>query len=113
MSNIAQPAGVLTNLQLVRWLLAQGEKVPVIIGYYDAFQAAPTVRAKWYDGVRPTGDLLVDVIDTLPDVSANEVVILADVQAQAVALGIDWEKLVGVAEKLLPIVLDVIFRLRG
>lgn len=113
MSSDARSAGVLTNLQLIRWLLAQGEKVPVVIGYYDAFQAAPTVRAKWYDGVRPTGDLLVDVIDTLPDVSANEVVILADVQAQAVALGIDWEKLVGVAEKLLPIVLDVIFRLRG
>lgn len=113
MSSEARPAGVLTNLQLVRWLLAQGEKVPVIIGYYDAFQAAPTVRAKWYDGVRPTGDLLVDVIDTLPDVSANDVVMLADVQAEATAQGVDWNKLVGVAEKLLPIVLDVVFRLRG
>lgn len=102
-----------TNLRLIRWLLGQGENVQAIIGYYDAFVEAPTVRAKWYDAVRPTGDLLADLVDTLPTVEANEVVMLADVQAQAVALGVDWSKLVGAAEKLLPIVLDVILRLRG
>jgi len=109
----ATPAGVLSNLQLVRWLLSQGQNVQAVIGYYDAFVAAPTVREKWYDAVRPTGDLLVDLIDTLPAVEANEVVMLADVQAQAVALGIDWNKLVGVAENLLPRVIDLLLRTRG
>jgi len=109
----ASVQGAFTNLRLIRWLLGQGENVQAIIGYYDAFVEAPTVRAKWYDAVRPTGDLLVDLIDTLPAVEANEVVMLADVQSQAVALGIDWNKLVGVAEKLLPLVIDLLLRTRG
>jgi len=112
MSSVS-PTGVLSNLQLVRWLLSQGQNVQAVLGYYDAFVAAPTVREKWYDAVRPTGDLLADSIDTLPDFTANEVVALADVEAEAIGRGIDWAKLVGAAEKLLPIVLDVILRLRG
>lgn len=112
MSSVS-PTGVLSNLQLVRWLLSQGQNVQAVLGYYDAFVAAPTVREKWYDAVRPTGDLLADTIDTLPDFTANEVVAMADVEAEAVAKGHDWSKLLGAAQTLLPIVLDALLRLRG
>lgn len=113
MSSVAQPASLPTNLQLIRWLLSQGERVPVLIGYYDAFLAAPDIATKWSDAIRPAIDLLVQAIGTLPDLNADSVSVLADVQAEATAQGFDWNKLVGATQTLLPIVLDVILRLRG
>lgn len=108
-----QASGILDNVRLARWLLGHSDKVPVLIGYFDAYQAASTVRDKWYEGLRPTGDLLVDVIDTLPAARAGEVVALADVEAQALRLGIDWPKLLEAAQVMLPLVLEALLKLRS
>jgi hypothetical protein len=116
-----QAAGLLDHLRLIRWLLGHSDKVPVLIGYLDAFKSATTVRDKWREGVRPSGDLLVDVIDTLPMYEDNGVLFFqaetaivaqAAVEGQAAALGVDWSKLVELATTLLPIVLEQLLKLR-
>ena len=109
----ATAVGMFDNLRYARWLLNHADELPKLVAFYEAFKAAESVRQKWHDGVRPAGDLIVDIVDTFPAVGAQDVVALADVQAQAVALGIDWDKLVQLCEVFGPLVIDALIRLRN
>jgi len=107
----AEALGVLDNVRLIRWLLGHSEKIPVLMGYLDAYKDAGTIAEKIRTGVVPTLLLLADIIDTLPNAQVAAVV-LGDVQAQAVGLGIDWSALEQLAQFLLPIVIDLILKYR-
>lgn len=116
----AQASGVFDNLRLARWLLSQGPTAAAIVSYYDAWKEATSAREKWYKAARPAGDLIVDAIDTLPDFAAAEALSVEatalsvdEGKAEAAALSIDWEKVVAVSQKFLPILIQIALKLRG
>ncbi len=120
-SAVAQPAAIFDNLRLARWLLGQGQTAIALTNYYDEFKKSEGVREKWYRAARPAGDLVVDVIDTIPVAAAaaeeqTEAFRAQSIEAgkaQAAALSIDWDKVLEVSEKFLPALIQVALRLRG
>ena len=109
----ATAVGMFDNLRYARWLLNHADELPKLVAFYEAFKAAESVRQKWHDGVRPAGDLIVDIVDTLPAAGVSEAIALGDVQAQALRLGVNWEKVLELSEKFLPLVVDLVIRLRA
>jgi hypothetical protein len=107
----AEALGVLDNVRLIRWLLGHSEKIPVLMGYLDAYKDAGTIAEKIRSGVVPTLLLLADIIETLPNAQVAEVN-AGNVKAQALMAGVNWDKLQELAAFLLPIVLDTLLKHR-
>jgi hypothetical protein len=106
------PLGMFDNFRLARWVLSQGDSAQALLGYYQAFQDAESIRDRWEQGVRPAGDLIVGMVESFPTISAMAAVDKAELEGAVMAKGLDWPKYLELAEMFLPIVLDLVSRLR-
>lgn len=119
-------AGLLDRMKIVRWLLENVGDLQVLIGLYDLFQEAQTLADKW-DIIKSVGDHIVAVIDTFP-VGDNGLFSAAsvyqsepldgvhpegeDLAALAEAKAIDFGKIVEVAQFLIPVIAELLVKLR-
>lgn len=111
MSDVAA-SGLLDNARTLRWLLGHTGEAKALVALYAAFEQAVDLVSRW-DIVKQAGDIIVGIIDTFPKAGEAAVIALSDLQSQAVATGVDWDKLFAAAEKFLPIILDFVLKLVG
>lgn len=108
-----QAAGFVDNLRLAKWILAQGDEAQALLGYYQAFKEASTVRDRWEQGLRPAGDLTVAMVESFPTIGTLAEASEADVQAAATAKGISPDLFLKLATEFLPLVIELVQKLRS
>lgn len=116
-------AGLLERMKIVRWLLENADDLQVLIGLYDLFTEARTLVDRW-DIIKSVGDHIVAVIDTFPvgdnglfsascvyigDSGSDET---PELTALAEAKAIDFGKIVDVAQFIIPVIAELLIKLR-
>lgn len=101
---------VAIDFKYLRWIIGHAEDVEAIVASIQSAREAPTFRAKLL-ALRPVLSALADIMDDFPSegfgatTEAEEPEYAANTRAEAQARGINWERLLALAEKLLPFIL--------
>lgn len=78
------------KFKLGRILLQHANELPAIVGYAEEIASATTLTGKW-EAFKQAGDLLIPIGEELRAAySTLGVVTMADLEAHAIGLGIDW-----------------------
>lgn len=100
----------LPKVAALRILLDHAKDLPAIIASFDDLIKPESVTECWND-TKHTGDLLVPIIQEVVDTFRGDrfaahlaVADMAAMEAEAAALGIDWQKLLDAIPKLLAII---------
>lgn len=96
------------DLRYLRWIVGHIDELEAIMASIQQAQAAPTWKDKIL-ALRPILSALADIMDDFPvgfgATAEDEPEFATQVQEEASARGINWERLLAIAEKLLPIIL--------
>lgn len=104
--------GIRDNLRLARWLLSQGDELQAMLGYAQAFREGEKVRQKWEEGLRPAGDMGVTIVESYPAAEAQDVATMAAIESIASTKGIDAATIAYLVSEFLPLVLELVAKLR-
>jgi hypothetical protein len=119
-------AGLVDRMKVLRWLLDNSQKLPALLQLVVEYKAAQGLQDKW-DVVKLIGDKIVDVVASFPfdqnsglAFTASSVCIPADEEAEAAevaalaeAQAVDFDKLKELAQFLIPLVVEILLKLRG
>lgn len=119
-------AGLVERMKVLRWLLDNSQKLPALLQLLSEFKAAEGLQDKW-DVVKLIGDEVVDIAASFPFdqnsasvFTASLVYVPVDEEADALevcglaeAQGIDFDKLKELAEFLVPLIIELLLKLRG
>lgn len=97
------------DLRYIRWVLGHIDEAAAILDAVQLAIAAPNLRDKVL-GFHPVLDSIAEIIDDFPigfgaSTAEAEPELLSQVQSEATARAISWERLLAIAEKLLPFIL--------
>ena len=97
------------DLRYIRWVLDHIDEATAILDAVQTAIAKPALADK-VRGFHPVLDSVAEIIDDFPigfgaSTADAEPELLGQVQAEATARAINWERLLAIAEKLLPIIL--------
>lgn len=97
------------DFRYLRWLIGHMDEAEMIFSAVQAAIAAPTNREKVL-ALHPVVDALAEIVDDFPmgfgaATESSEPELAAAVRSEAQARGINWSRLIEIAEKLIPILL--------
>lgn len=97
------------DLRYVRWVLGHLDEATAILDAAQAALAQPALADK-VRGFHPVLDSVADIIDDFPigfgaSTADAEPELAEQVRQESIARAINWERLLAIAEKLLPIIL--------
>lgn len=114
MSTPVEAAAIGDRLKLLRILLAHASEIGAIIGHVEEIKNATTITAKW-EAFKGAGNILAPIVQELKDAYAEgtRVTLMGEgyYEEKAVALGLDWGKLLTLVDKLqkaLPLLLELL-----
>lgn len=127
---VPSTAGLVDRMKIVRWALDNVKDLETLMALYALWQEQATIQGRW-DVLKSVGDLIVDDLASFP-VGDNGLFSAASVYdpqgmnenaeynamaeeqyALAEAKAVDWGKLFDLAGTILPVIVELLLRLRG
>lgn len=120
--------GLMDRMKIVRWAIENVKDLPALMEMFELFKEAKTIQERW-DILKSVGDLVVDDLASFPlddnglfsaasvydpqmGADAEYSQSVEEISALAEARRINWSKLFELAGTVLPVVVELLLKLR-